>query len=485
MPDCNDTNECTTDSCHSALGCQNDPMANGTSCGDTNACNGTESCQGGKCTLGSPLTCGDSNPCTNDSCDPKSGCVNTAVSNGTACSDNNACNGKEACQSGKCSAGTPPDCNDSNACTSDSCSPATGCNNTPVGNGTNCSDNNVCNGAETCQSGSCAKGTPLTCDDGNTCTSDSCDATTGCQFQAVAANTPCSDGNVCNGKETCQAGSCTQGTPQDCNDGNACTTDSCNSLSGCQNQPALNGTPCPDANLCNGNETCQSGKCAAGITIKCDDGKQCTLDACDPKLGCTNKEAVNDTPCPDATLCNGNELCQNGTCAAGVPPNCDDKNPCTANVCNATTGCGSTNLANGSACPDNDLCNGNEQCKNGVCQSTAAPDCDDSNVCTVDSCDPILGCQNPAACCKVCVTGQPCGNSCININLNCSQPPGCACSADVGIVSANVKCSDGNACNGLEKCIIGVCQAGAALLCDDKNVCTADSCDPLSGCVST
>jgi hypothetical protein len=47
---------------------------------------------------------------------------------------------------------------------------------------------------------------------------------------------------VCNGAETCQAGSCTAGTPLNCNDGNACTTDSCDPLAGCLHVPIV---PCP------------------------------------------------------------------------------------------------------------------------------------------------------------------------------------------------------------------------------------------------
>ncbi|NJO85470.1 MAG: hypothetical protein HC818_01185 [Synechococcaceae cyanobacterium RM1_1_27] len=32
-----------------------------------------------------------------------------------------------------------------------------------------------------------------------------------------------------------------------------------------------------------------------------------------------------------------------------------------------------------------------------------------------------------STCCRRCVTGKACGNSCININYECYQPPGCAC----------------------------------------------------------
>lgn len=33
-------------------------------------------------------------------------------------------------------------------------------------------------------------------------------------------------------------------------------------------------------------------------------------------------------------------------------------------------------------------------------------------------------------CCRVCTSGKPCGDSCIAMDATCSQPPGCACSAD-------------------------------------------------------
>src|SRR5207244_3886198 len=45
----------------------------------------------------------------------------------------------------------------------------------------------------------------------------------------------CDDHNVCNGIETCAAGTavCGRGTPLDCDDHDACTDDVCNPKSGC------------------------------------------------------------------------------------------------------------------------------------------------------------------------------------------------------------------------------------------------------------
>ncbi len=49
----------------------------------------------------------------------------------------------------------------------------------------------------------------------------------------------------------------------------------------------------------------------------------------------------------------------------------------------------------------------------------------------------------------------------------------------------DIDCDDGDPCNGLETCVGGICQPGIPLDCDDANACTADSCDPLVGCINT
>ena len=46
-------------------------------------------------------------------------------------------------------------------------------------------------------------------------------------------------------------------------------------------------------------------------------------------------------------------------------------------------------------------------------------------------------------------------------------------------------CNDGDACSGIETCQGGLCASGEALQCDDTNPCTADSCHPQTGCVSS
>src|SRR5439155_24248610 len=144
----------------------------------------------------------------------------------------------------RCLAWTSLTCRRDNHPTTDACDPVGGCQHAALANGTSCSDGNVCNGAETCQGGACTAGTPLNCNDGNPCTTDSCDPVAACQHPAVANGTSCSDGNACNGAETCQAGVCTAGTLPNCNDNNPCTTDTCDPAQGCQHAPLANGISC-------------------------------------------------------------------------------------------------------------------------------------------------------------------------------------------------------------------------------------------------
>ena len=73
--------------------------------------------------------------------------------------------------------------------------------------------------------------------------------------------------------------------PNECDDGNPCTVDTCED-GVCSYEPAAAGTPCPDASACNGDETCDAGGlCTAGTPKVIDDGDECTIDACDPATG--------------------------------------------------------------------------------------------------------------------------------------------------------------------------------------------------------
>src|SRR5262249_1077025 len=59
--------------------------------------------------------------------------------------------------------------------------------------------------------------TPPNCDDGNACTDDTCSPTTGCIHTNNTA--PCDDGNACTTADTCSGGVCVGGPPPNCTPG--------------------------------------------------------------------------------------------------------------------------------------------------------------------------------------------------------------------------------------------------------------------------
>lgn len=335
---CNDGNPCTVDACAPLTGaCSFEPFADDLPCADTDLCDG-EVCVAGQCTAGTPVICAvDQNPCTIDACDPATGnCVLEPVATGVQCSDGDVCNGLEVCAGGICLPGPALDCDDSNSCTLDSCDPVAGCVSTSAADGTTCLDNDLCNGTERCAAGVCQPGTASSCNDGNACTSDACNPLTGaCSYRPLSNGVACPDGNVCDG-QTCQNGSCTAGTPVVCahdNDNNPCTANTCVPATGiCVPGNVTDGTPCPDGDLCDGTETCWRGACSvSGAPLVCpDDGKFCTTDTCAPASGCLHLPVPDGMVCPDADLCDGTEVCASGSCVAGTPVRCVLPQACSA-----------------------------------------------------------------------------------------------------------------------------------------------------------
>jgi hypothetical protein len=279
-------------------------MLKNTACEDGNACTAGATCFNGTC--GTTVDCNDDNPCTTDSCDPATGCVHEA--NTLPCDDQNACTTQDTCSGGACVGGPAPDCDDGNGCTDDSCDVTTGCVSTD--NTAPCEDGNACTTEDTCSDGACVGGPAPNCDDGNGCTDDSCDVATGCMYANNTAG--CEDGNACTTADTCSDGACVGGPAPNCDDGNGCTDDSCDANSGCLH--ANNAGSCDDGNPCTRSDTCQAGSCQgsnpAPVGTLCDDG---------------NSQTVNDR-CIEGT-CAGNPLSDDirGYASASAGP---DHNRC-------------------------------------------------------------------------------------------------------------------------------------------------------------
>jgi minor extracellular protease Epr len=130
-------------------------------------------------------------------------------SSDTQCDDGLYCNGVEKCVGGVCQAGTAVDCSSSsNQCNNGVCDEATeSCIAQPKPDGTSCSNGFYCTVGENCQSGACVGGSARVCDDGEACTADSCsEGTDSCQYVWPA----CSLVDGCCGPE------CNSGNDPDC-----------------------------------------------------------------------------------------------------------------------------------------------------------------------------------------------------------------------------------------------------------------------------
>ena len=293
----------------------------------------------------------------------------------------------------------------------------------------------------------------------------------------------------------CKGGECDPSLPSDvtkCDDGNPCTLETCPPSGTCHHPPMPG--PCDDGNICTTGDHCVFGACQLAALLDCDDQNPCTADLCDAKLGC--QHPFIGGACSDGDACTLGDVCKSGSCASGVPLTCDDGNACTSDSCDPASGCTATSNDE-NTCTDGNLCTTGDHCAAGVCAGASDLGCDDGNPCTADLCAPDSGCAHlPNS--ATCSDGNACtfGDSCVNAvctpgnATSCNDDNPCTadgCSPGSGCTHkpTSAACDDGNACTVADTCKSGNCQGGAPLDCDDGNVCTKDSCNISSGCTST
>jgi hypothetical protein len=502
--------DCRTAVCDVATGCEYTPVEFGTACEDGDACTLGDFCSGITCQPGFTTDCDDGDQCTADACEknnaPGEGCSNDALT-GTACDDGNACSQVESCLAGFCTPTAETECVDGNPCTpDDQCDPLQGCQFIANSN-ILCDDGDACTGdavqADQCDSnGVCVPGPTLVCDDANPCTSDSCETGIGCVN--VANADPCEDGSTCTLNDFCLVKTCQPGADKVCNDGNPCTTDDCDPLLDCQTVDLEDGSACGDGDPCTISNTCAAGLCDAGVPEDCDDGNFCTSNTCESSLGgCQNP--FNTNPCDDGIACTTDDECSIGDCVGEVNT-CADGNECTADACLADGSCSNAPIADGTVCSDGNACTDADGCVSGGATSNCIGDdidCDDDNECTADTCAPVSGCLNTAV-----TDGDTCDDELVCTGTD-GQPDKCVagtCAAGANIVCLNTNqctlaecneeqggcvsvtltgqvCDDGNLCTTAETCQVDASCKGDDVTCTDGNVCTEDQCDPFIQCV--
>lgn len=356
--DCDDSNDCTFDYCDPLSGeCTNDPAPGlhpacvDQATGVPGACFGTVCVAGDACLLagaGRINCCSDCSGSTANyatTCDPQD-----VLPDGSSCDPT----GAEApgsgqagqCQGGVCVWSSGPCagviCPDEGFdCTKDWCDPATylteGCRRDPVELAPSCngSINTACIGGICKTQDFC-----VTAGVGaqNCCPSEFCDDATTCSYPAAFEGYHCdplggySPSSVfsenrpgfCNANAECLWPLCAVDDPNDpghlieldCDDGNDCTDDACDPATGACTHSGIPGYPSCD----NGNGICFGWACQAipdsvpkcKTHLDCDDGNDCTEDTCDFGAGtCSNQPRNNGFPC---TLPGGYP----GKCAFGI-----------------------------------------------------------------------------------------------------------------------------------------------------------------------
>ncbi len=524
---CDDDNLCTDDTCAGDAGCEHIAL-DGVECIDGDLCTTGDKCQQGLC-MGVALDCDDGNECTDDVCNAEGQCQST--DNSAACDDGDPCTANDECLFGACvgeqlACACQADadcaaledgdlcngvlhCDDSTLpyvcqivpdsevvcpppegpdaeCVESVCDPLTGeCDIVPIDGEVFCKDGNPCTAGDLCVDGVCVPGAEISCGDGNPCTDDSCDPLLGCVAEYNLE--PCDDGDVCTVSDECFEGECTGGPPLDCDDGNPCTDDGCHAEDGCFS--ADNELPCEGG-------FCFEGVCVPDSPEECDDDNICTSESLGPDQECVY--TLNKLPCDDDNPCTIGDNCHLGTCISGASVDCSDSDVCTDDFCDPVDGC--YHVANAAPCNDLNDCTSVDVCVDGHCQGSGQPDCDDDNLCTDDSCDPVLGkCLhsfNDAPCDDgdVCTEADQCimgicfgagGGECDDAN-ECTIDE---CDPDSGCLHLpgpdGVQCDDADICTNEEVCEAGQCVGQAEYDCNDDNICTDDSCDPVDGCLFT
>jgi hypothetical protein len=122
---------------------------------------------------------------------------------------------------------------------------------------------------------------------------------------------------------------------------------------------------------------------------------------------------------------------------------CTPPGPCLLSNFNPDTGqCVEQNLPDNQPCDDGDPCITNKSCQGGLCKGIAAT-CEDDNVCTVDFCQPHVGCQHLDQS-SHCVGNDPCQIYFCDPVSGCQSQP----ASDYTPCDAIIPCQKANVCIG-------------------------------------
>ncbi len=322
-------------------------------------------------------------------------------------------------------------------------------------------------------------------------------------------------------KDASEPQTCEYGEDGSCDDGNSCTVDTCLITGVCAHEPLANackidgqcfvdGTTAP-ANACQVCDIAQSK--TAWTSVVCDDGQPCTRDECTASSGCVFL-ADDSLPCDDGLACSTDDRCSGGQCVA-TDCGCESDADCAelAAPCKAVSCMGGECVVvpdggqDGSACDDGDPCTVGDSCAAGECAGTAM-DCselDDAcheGACQDGSCAAValsgIPCddEDPCTAEDTCDAGGACGGTWDPVACTCASDADCTslngpCSVGqcdleaancVAAPTVDAPCDDGDACTHGDLCDAGGACAGTPYVCEADSGCEIASCDGAGGC---
>jgi len=283
-----------------------------------------------------------------------------------------------------------------------------------------------------------------------------------CTFADLADDTACDDGDACNGIETCQnlpLATCTPGSPLMCDDGSTCTNDSCAPLSGCVNAPI----DCSDGDGCTFDSCSDPAGCQH--TLTCAEGSTETVPA--NGTASSDSEADGATPTDQietsvTTPSGGLVTIQEGPAAPPAPAGyqlIDLQSVITATASTSTDPLVLSFRIDVTALPSGYVLGSLTIFRNGV----AVGDCTDGSGDAVP--DPCVSSRAVLGDGDVQVTVLTSQASVWRFGFP-SCDDGNACTADSGTypscayVNVTGSCDDGNACTQTDTCVGGTCTGG-------------------------
>lgn len=215
--------------------------------------------------------------------------------------------------------------------------------------------------------------------------------------------------------------------------------------------------------------------------------------ALDGKEGGSSCSGADDgTPCElegmsGAAICRS-QVCTLSTCGDGLidsanEEQCDDGNEVSGDGCEPGT-CAFSCEGNDD-CEDVFVCNGTETCDTATHTCVPGTDAPEETACTLED-ETVGGCRSGVCRPVGCGNGLPDeGEECDDGNdvSNDGCEPDCTITC---MVDADCEPFDVSVCDGVDTCdpATNICVPGETLDCEDGDPCTADSCDPVDGCIN-